>query len=190
MRTLAVQDVLGLWDHLASVFDTEVVPKEDSAFMQVCGGALGALRVQSRATFMSQYTTVINRRIYVPFALDAPGSEATLWARAATAVHEHQHVVQARRDGFLRFATRYLGSQNARARYEAEAYGTELELMRWASRSARPPEQLADGLVHYGCGEAARAIALGELRRIARAPDVESEAARVAIDWLDARLAR
>lgn len=188
MRHLRVQDVVDLWDHLSSVFDTRVVPKSASPLMHACGGALGLLRIQSRATFMSRYTTVIHRRIYPPFLLDSPGSEATLWGRAATGIHEHQHVVQADRDGFLRFATRYLTSQRARAEYEAEAYGTELELMRWAGRSARAPEELAAELEHYGCGEVARGHALVELRAIDAATGVETEATKVAIEWLGARL--
>ena len=183
-----VDDVVALWEHLSEHYDSEVVPKAESQFMRLCGGALSVLRIQSQSQFMERYTTVINRRIYLPFALDAPGSEAALWSRIATGIHEHQHVVQARRDGFLRFATRYLASESARALYEAEAYGTELEFMRWAGRGSRTPESIATGLASYGCGERARDLALAELRTYEASGEIRTEATRVGVAWLEERL--
>jgi hypothetical protein len=183
-----LDDVVGLWNHLSSHYGSEVVPKSESPVMRICSGALSLLRIQTRSEFMERYTTVINRRIYLPFAHDPPGTEATLWSRIATGIHEHQHVVQARRDGFLRFAASYLSSERARALYEAEAYGTELELMRWAGRGSRTPESIAAGLASYGCGERAREVALAELRTYEAAEKIRTEATQVGVAWLNERL--
>ena len=189
LRSPTPDDVVALWEFLSSHYRTQLVAKGESRFMKACGSALSLLRIQSRAEFMERYTTVINRTIYLPFELDTPGSEVRLWGRIAAGIHEHQHVAQAIREGFASFASRYLLSELARARWEAEAYGTELELMRWAGRPARSPDAIADGLRAYGCGDAARAVALAELERVAASTEVRTEATQLAIPWLALRLA-
>lgn len=186
---LTPEDVVNLWGHLSAHYGTVVIPKETSPLMRVCGSALAVARIQSRDQFMQHYTTVIHRRIYLPYALDAPAPEHILWRRLATGVHEHQHVAQAARDGFVRFASTYLTSQRARAIYEAEAYGCDIELMRWAGRSSRSAQSIADGLSEYGCNAANRDLALDVLRTYETdAGPPKNEATRLAVDWLSDNL--
>ncbi len=177
--------VVNLWGHLADHYGTKVIPKETSPLMRACGSALSLARIQSRDQFMQHYTTVIHRRIYLPYALDEPAPDYVLWRRVATGVHEHQHVAQAVRDGFIRFASTYLTSQRARALYEAEAYGCDIELMRWAGRSVRTSESIADGLKEYGCNAENRELAL-EALRVYENDDgpPRNEATLIAIEWL------
>ena len=179
---------MDFWRHLSAHYGTVVLKKAESPLMKACGTGLSLLRLQTRPEFMKRYTTVINRRIYLPYALDEPGSDAALWGRIATAVHEHQHVVQAAEVGFAHFASRYLLSARSRARWEAEAYATEIELMRWAGRTTRTIESIVDGLKAYGCDAPARAEAREELTRFSEANEPRLEATLVAVPWLIQRL--
>lgn len=182
---LTSNDVVNLWRHLSAHYGTTVIPKETSPLMRACGSALALARIQSRDQFMQHYTTVIHKRIYLPYTLDEPAPDYVLWRRVATGIHEHQHVAQAIRDGFARFASAYLASQRARAVYEAEAYGCDIEIMRWAGRSVRSAESIADGLAEYGCKVASREVALRILRGYeADTGPPRNEATRVATTWL------
>lgn len=158
--------------------------------MSAAGGALALLRIQSRATFMEHYTTVVGRRIYLPYEPGASDEPERLWREVATAVHEHQHIVQARRDGFPRFAALYLASPMARARYEAEAYGCDMEIGHWAGVGARSVQAVMDALGQYGLSDAALVEARSMLEEHAEAVaggEIRNEATHVAIEWLETR---
>ena len=77
-----------------------------------------------RRRYLTEYVTVsvVTSTIYTPDG-EPPGP--------GTIVHERHHIAQRNRDGLVRFALRYLGSQRWRVRYEAEAYragGTPLDV--------------------------------------------------------------
>lgn len=188
-RPIDAPAVRGLWVALSEHFGTRVVPKAGAPLMRAAGAGLELLRIQTRERFASSYTTVIGRRIYVPYEPGDAASEAGLWRQAATAVHEHQHVVQAERDGFARFALRYLVSPRWRADYEAEAYGCDIELLRWAGRTPPEPASIADRLTEYGLAETDRARARERLLSYADAATPRNEATLVAIAWLEPRVA-
>lgn len=181
----------GLWAAMSAEYRTRAVAKSGSSLMVGCGWALSRLRLMTAAEFLEGYTTVIGRTIYCPYTPGSAADAAGRWGQAATCVHEHQHVVQSRRDGFARFASRYLGSSRARALYEAEAYGCDIELMRWAGRPHRSIDRICAGLVAYGCDAddiaAARQILEEYATRDAVSP--VNEATRFAVEWLTGRQA-
>lgn len=192
-RSLRSEDVAALWAAMSREFGTRVVAKETSLSMHLAGLGLGLLRIQKPTEFMERYTTVIGRRIYVPYTPGDAPSEAALWRQASTAAHEHQHVLQAKRDGFIRFASRYLRSPKHRAAYEAEAYGGDIELLVWAGRKARSAKSAADGLAAYGIPLRDRERALETLRGYEVSADtgaLRNEATQWAAAWLSERLSK
>ena len=58
--------------------------------------------------FLGSFTTTIGKRIYTPFDIGVPDERYDLWGQISVCVHEHQHVEQLLRDGWLKFAGRYL----------------------------------------------------------------------------------
>ncbi len=191
MRRIQSRDVRDLWQALSEEYGTKVIPKERSPLMRAAGSGLALLRIQTKAEFMAHYTTVIHRRIYVPYVPGDAKSEAKLWYQASTGVHEHQHVVQANRDGFARFGARYLASPKWRAFYEAEAYGGDIEFLRWAGQSPRGARAIANALKHYGISGAPMDAAFETLRTYeagAKRGELQNVCTRWAQVWMKARL--
>jgi hypothetical protein len=175
------------WRAMNERFGTRVVPKRSSAFMAMVGVGLDVIGVMDRQTFLSRYTTVVGRRIYPWFEL-GEGDERRRWYQIVVCVHEHQHVVQARRDGLSGFTLPYLYSSRRRALIEAEAYSCNLEMNWWRDRQMPEPCELAGRLSEYGCKEADVAAAGDFLEAAAqriRDGEVVNEASRFAIDWLE-----
>ncbi|MBC7173708.1 MAG: hypothetical protein H5U40_14810, partial [Polyangiaceae bacterium] len=115
-----------------------------------------------------------------------------LWHQVVLCVHEHQHVVQHDREG-LRFELSYLGSRAARARWEAEAYRSNVELHFWRFGETPPVRDVVDVLRHYGCRTedidvAARSLALSAVS--VQKGAVMNEATHVALGWLDEHVPR
>ena len=138
------------FDAMCARYGTRVKLKRRSPLMQASGIGLQLVGVMTHADFMESYTTVWRRSIYPSFT-PGEGRPEVLWRQIVVHVHEHQHVEQWRRDGFLRYSTRYLTSTRARALYEAEAYGCNLELAYWRDETSLEPVALARKLAHYGC---------------------------------------
>ena len=92
---------------------------------------LSRINVLDKDEFLRRYTTTIGKRIYTPFDVGVPDERYDLWRQISVCVHEHQHVEQLLRDGWLKFAGRYLVSSAARAAYEAEAFRCNMELHYW-----------------------------------------------------------
>lgn len=180
--------VVALWSHLCAHYGTRVVKKSDSALMKLAGEALDALDIQDSETFMGRFTTTIGDTIYTNFTLGDPGN---LWAQVELAVHEHQHVVQGRRDG-LEYPIAYVASRASRAAYEAEAWGAQLEVSLWHFgpnlNLSGAAKHMSAKLASYGCGpeEIEQAQQTLELRiGMLRHGVAEAEAAKVAIEWLN-----
>lgn len=180
--------VAGLWAHLQAHYGTTIIAKDDDAGMKRVATVLDALGVLDRERFLREYATTIGRSIYLPFV---PG-EATpawdLWTQLTIGVHEHQHVVQHVRDG-LAFEVEYLVDSSARARHEAEAYLTQLELHRWRFGEMPPPRRYAEKLAAYACTETDILWAAQYLTLAAAAISAGgrvTEAGAVAISWLEA----
>lgn len=175
------------WRDIRDFYGTRVVPKANAWEMRLSGRVLGWLGIMSYETFMSRYTTVWGRRIYPWFQI-GQGDARQLWYQIVVCVHEHQHVVQYDRDGFLRVAARYVLSSRRRALLEAEAYRCNLEMHWWRHRHCPEPAMLAARLSQYGCNQsdvAAARLYLEEALYEVREDFVRNEASLWAIDWLE-----
>lgn len=180
--------VVGLWDHLRSHYGTMLIAKDDAVAMQRVADVLDALGVLDRDRFLGEYATTIGRQIYLPFTPGEATATWDLWAQLTVAVHEHQHVVQHVRDG-LAYEVGYVTDGSARARHEAEAYLTALELHHWRYGKVPPARRFAEKLASYACTEAdilwaakyltLAAATIGQGGRV-------TEAGAVALAWLDA----
>ena len=183
--------VRDFWRDSAAHHGTRARLKARSLWMKLVALVLHTLRILPRQRFMERYTTVMFRTIYTPFTPGVASSAHDLWSQIVIATHEHQHVLQAKRDGPLRFSAAYLLSGRHRARLEAEAYCCNMELDWWFCGRHRDPRELAEGLVDYGCNQRAiaeaRAILDACARRLADTGEVRTRSARWTIDWLSGR---
>lgn len=186
-REIKPEEVRAFWHHMSQRFDTTTVNKKDAAEMQIVAHALDLLGILDRHRFLTSFTTTIGRRIYAPFEVGNPQGGWDLWSQVVICVHEHQHVVQHDRDP-VAYEVSYLTSRASRARYEAEAYRTNLELDFWRHRTIPSTRRLAEVLLDYGCRRedvevVAQSLALSAIS--VRKGAVMNEATRAAFDWLD-----
>jgi hypothetical protein len=186
------EEVLAFWRFMQDHFRTTVVNKRDAFEMQLVAHALDTLGVQSRDRFLRNFTTTLARRIYTPFDLGVPRGGWDLWSQVVVCVHEHQHVVQHDREG-LSFEVSYLADRAARARWEAEAYRSNLELHSWRYGTTPSARRIAEVLTDYGCRPedvdvAAKSLALSAVS--VRKGAVLNEATHVALGWLDEHVSR
>jgi len=176
------------WKHMCSHYGTRVISKEEAVEMRLAGRGLEWLQIMSHERFMNRYTTVWGTRIYPWFTVGRGDTEA-LWKQIVVCTHEHQHVVQFRREGLPRYAARYGLSRRERARLEAEAYCCNFELNWWRNGKLLDPESTAEILYDYGCREPDVELARREFEacreRLERG-EIRNEATRVALSFLDA----
>ncbi len=186
------EEVWAFWRFMQDHYRTTVVNKRDALEMQLVAQALDALGIQSRDRFLRNFTTTLGRRIYTPFEVGSPRGGWDLWSQVVICVHEHQHVVQHDREG-LSFEVSYLADRAARARWEAEAYRSNLELHFWRYGTTPSARRIAEVLGDYGCRPedvdvAAKSLALSAVS--VRKGAVINEATHVALDWLDEHVPR
>ena len=186
------EEVWAFWRFMQDHYRTTVVNKRDAFEMQLVAQALDALGIQSRDRFLRNFTTTLGRRIYTPFEVGSPRGGWDLWSQVVICVHEHQHVVQHDREG-LSFEVSYLADRAARARWEAEAYRSNLELHFWRYGTTPSARRIAEVLGDYGCRPedvdvAAKSLALSAVS--IRKGAVINEATHVALGWLDEHVPR
>ena len=186
------EEVWAFWRFMQDHYRTTVVNKRDALEMQLVAQALDALGIQSRERFLRNFTTTLGRRIYTPFEVGSPRGGWDLWSQVVICVHEHQHVVQHDREG-LSFEVSYLADRAARARWEAEAYRSNLELHFWRYGTTPSARRMAEVLSDYGCRPedvdvAAKSLALSAVS--VRKGAVINEATHVALGWLDEHVPR
>jgi hypothetical protein len=186
------EEVWAFWRFMQDHYRTTVVNKRDALEMQLVAQALDALGIQSRDRFLRNFTTTLGRRIYTPFEVGSPRGGWDLWSQVVICVHEHQHVVQHDREG-LSFEVSYLADRAARARWEAEAYRSNLELNFWRYGTTASARRIAEVLADYGCRPedvdvAAKSLALSAVS--VRKGAVINEATHVALGWLDEHVPR
>ncbi len=160
--------------------------------MRSVGTLLQTVRIMEHERFMKGFTTVIGHTIYAPWDPGDAGT-ATLVRQLDTGIHEHQHIVQLKRDGYARFWTTYVASSRARAIYEAEAYTCGLELNWWLYERTADPGEIAAILLDYGCSradvQAATEVLAANLARI-QAGETITESFGLSRTWLEARANR
>lgn len=186
------EEVWAFWRFMQDHFRTSVINKKSALEMQLVAQALDALGIQSRERFLKNFTTTIGRRIYTPFEVGSPKGGWDLWHQVVICVHEHQHVVQHDREG-LSYEVSYLADRAARARWEAEAYRSNLELAYWRTGATPSAQRTASVLKDYGCRPedvevTAKSLALSAISVKKRA--VINEATYVALGWLDEHVPR
>lgn len=147
-----------LWDAMCARYNTRVTHRERAPQMIAAGWALNLAGFMDQRTFMTRYTTVWGRHIFPCFHIGV-GDAEELWRQIVVCVHEHQHVEQYDRAGFLPYAARYLASSRQRALLEAEAYCCNIELHWWRHAALPDLDQLAARLAPYGCDPSDRAAA-------------------------------
>jgi hypothetical protein len=190
---LTPMDVQAFWNHMRHEFGSAWEAKNESKLMQVAGSLLEALDIQSKETFLKNFVTTIGKTIYIPFTVGVEqGDEGRiwpLWNQVRVCVHEHVHVVQGDREGWATFDARYLSSSSYRAGYEAEAYGSEVEMEFWRTGQIMDyVSRLQTLKTGYGCSDddVAQAVAMVEIRAgVVAQGVVESRPAQVAIEWLE-----
>lgn len=184
--------VKAFWKHMQGEYNSKVIPKAEAADMKLVATFLDALGIQDDDVFMNRFTTTIKRRIYIPFEVGVANKYYDLWGQIVVCVHEHQHIEQGDRDGWLTFGGQYLTSSSHRANYEAEAYGCNLEMNAWRAGTTIDFDAMSDryakGLKNYGCSaedieQARKALTLRA--RVVAAGGVENRASQRAMAWLN-----
>lgn len=181
---LTSEVVKQLWEHMCERYGTTVVHKQDSWIMRL------AARVLTTPRFLDAYVTTLGKTIYVPFEIGEESDDWSLVAQAAVCAHEHQHLVQQRRDGFW-YGWRYAVDSGARAGYETEAYRATLEMKYALGYDGQQlhfaATNYAQGLKNYGCTDADVGVAMITLSlacdEIVRGA-VKTEAAQYALECL------
>jgi hypothetical protein len=191
------EEVWAFWRFMQDHFRTSVINKLSALEMQLVARGLEALGIQSKDRFLKNFTTTIGRRIYTPFEVGSPKGGWDLWHQIVICVHEHQHVVQHDREG-LSYEVSYLADRGARARWEAEAYRSNLELQFWRTGTTPSAQRTASVLKDYGCRDygcrdedievTAKSLALSAIS--VRKGAVINEATHVALGWLDEHVPR
>ncbi len=176
-------------EHMLASFGAELHVKGDDLAMAAVAevfdvGRLFGLALPSGKEFSRRFATTIGREIFVPSEI-LSGDPAALFE---IVTHESQHVAQFNRLGFA-MPWLYASQGEARAAYEANAYGAGLSV-RHATTGGLPATDadLAPSLVtSYHLDEGDVSLAVDMLRSLASSADsgiVTTEAARVALDWL------
>lgn len=186
-RDVQPEQVVAFWHFMQNHFRTSVINKDSTLEMRLVASALDMLGIQRRDHFLRRFATTIGRRIYTPFEVGSPKGGWELWQQIVTCVHEHQHVVQYDRDGLF-YKASYLTDCAARARWEAEAYRSNLELAYWRTGTTPSALDTASVLKNYGCREAdtevtAKLLLLSDIS--VRKGAVINEATHVALGWLN-----
>jgi len=148
--------VKSFWAYMQGEYDSDVIQKADSDLMKLVAKFLDVASIQDDETFMSRFTTTLHNNIYIPFELGVvPDQGYSLWGQICLCVHEHQHIEQGNREGWVKFSGEYLTSPASRANYEAEAFGCNMEMEYWRNgtnfNAKAYGQQRVEVLSMYGC---------------------------------------
>ena len=183
------QLVQDFWAFMCKRFSSKVVQKDESRVMGVAAELLNVLDIQDKDQFMKNFVTTLYCTIYVPFEIGISDSHWDLWDQIRVCVHEHQHIVQGNREGWMTFGSHYLTSSSFRAGYEVEAYGCDLELEFYRTGKVIDIDARASSLKSYGCSESDIEMVKSMLTIRAGVVSqgvVTNISSAVAIEWLDA----
>lgn len=182
------QLVKDFWSYMQGVFGSCVEQKNEAAIMTIAAALLNTLKIQNKDQFMRGFVTTLYNTIYIPFEIGINDERWDLWDQICVCVHEHQHIEQGERDGWVTFVSRYLTSSSYRASYEAEAYGCNLEMEFWRTGKIIDIGARVSSLKNYGCKdddiEMAKHI-LDFRAEVVSKGVVENKSSVTAIEWLD-----
>lgn len=185
------KNVKDFWSYMQNEFGSSVEQKNHSKVMEVAATLLDTLDIQDKDVFMKNFVTTLLSTIYIPFEIGDSSSDWSMWSQIRVCVHEHQHVVQGRREGWSRFGSKYMTSSSFRAGYEAEAYGCDLEMEFWRTGQILDIDQRVSSLKLYGCSDSDIEMAkqiLNIRADVVVQGVVENLASVRAIDWLESNL--
>lgn len=194
------------WDYMSAHYDTTVLEKnsdlkkiidvakdfslnslkELGTEIYAVGLFLDKLGFMDVNKFMTSYATTLGDRIYVPFEIGKKDKIYSLKKQVVVCVHEHQHVLQFRKEPFA-FAIRYLADRAQRALFEAEAYRCNMEIEFALEGKVPKVSGYADGLKSYGCTEEDIKVVEKALRlskQTIEAGGTTTKASGVALKWL------
>lgn len=185
------QLVLDFWAHMQKEYGSDVIQKADSDLMKLVAKFLDVAGIQDDETFMTRFTTTLHNNIYIPFTLGDP-STRSLWSQIRLCVHEHQHIEQGQREGWIKFGGEYLTSPSYRANYEAEAFGCDMEMEYWRQGTGFDAkaygQRRVEVLKMYGCKpehieQAKQTIALRA--DVLVQGGLENKCSQLAVAWLN-----
>lgn len=181
------EEAKAFWRYMTERFGTSVVDKKNAAEMTLVAHGLQLLGIQSKEDFLNRFTTTLGTVIYTPFEPGRAHANMSFWDQIVICTHEHQHVVQHRRDG-LGYSINYLANTASRAQYEAEAYTCNLELHHWRTGDILDGASVASTLEYYGCTPqdilvCGKTLDLNAVTLLSGG--IVTEASGAAIEWLD-----
>lgn len=181
--------VKAFWAFMSNKYGTTAKSKADADEMKVVSKVLGTLGVVDQDAFMARFTTTIGKTIYIPFTIGEATENWSLWGQIQVCAHEHQHVIQSIEAGEAMFFARYLLDPTYRAVYEAEGYRTNMALNWWATKVPPDIAPYLKSIKSYGIDQPnvdffERTLTMSA--PIIQEGGVPDEAARVAIEWLEA----
>ncbi len=188
MSQLTPMTVRALYDYMSRRYRTEIIDKRRAAAMHAMSWFIERVSGIPAKTFVERYGTTIGRRIYLPFVPGETSNGFDLWSQVVICAHEHQHVEQLQRDGWIKFVISYLASSSARAAYEADAYRTAIELTYWRRGHVPSPKAIAARLADYAASPGDIKMAetmLISAARTVRLGGVSTPASKAVIAWLD-----
>jgi len=197
------------WEYMSQHYDTTVLQKNSdlSKILKLKDFSLDALKelgteiyavalfldklkVMDVGKFMNNYATTLGDRIYIPFEPGKKNKNYSLKKQMVICVHEHQHVLQFRKEPFA-FAIRYLADRAQRAMFEAECYRCNMEIEYALTGTMPKAEGYAKSLKNYACTDEDIAVVEKALKLSAqtiKAGGVTTKASGVALKWMTKNL--
>lgn len=214
MRDLTASDVRKFWAYMSKHYNTKVLKKDDdlitiieaaknknimglvSGLAQLNEGDeigliamfLDRIDMLDVEKFMTNYTTTLTDRIYVPFEIGS--DERPLLEQVIICAHEHQHVLQWKKDK-IAFIIRYLADRAQRALYEAEAWRCSMEVEYFLTGDIPRATGYAKNLADYGCTKDDIEVVNKALRlskQTIEAGGITTSVGKIAIKWLSSNL--
>ena len=185
MIALTESQVVGLWKYMTKKYGTVVVSKARADEMQAAAAALALMGIMDAKTFLSEYTTTIGKRIYVPFEV-GNASDCSLYSQVQICVHEHVHVRQFKDDKAL-FFLQYCLDSSKRASFECEAYVASMEMIFQITDVCPSPAKTASLLKAYGCNKSdvnVAAVYLKAASSVIKKGGVITPESKIALSWL------
>jgi hypothetical protein len=187
MKNITPEIVVSAWDHMRRYYNTKIVSKKDQELMQMIGQSLDIMGILDKDRFLESYTTTIGDVIYVPFEIGVDTDNHPLHSQLYICGHEHQHYVQWR-DGRLQFMLEYLSDSTQRAKYEANAMHTSMEIRWWHKKELPNIPSYVMKLYNYNCQQKDIEVtqaALNISAKVVKQGGITTEAGKTLIHYLE-----